>query len=105
MNWLKFIPYLLVMALVTYFIRMIPLVLIKKKITNPFLLSFLHYVPYAVLSAMTFPAILYATSSMISAICGFICALILSIMNKSLIKVASGSCLVVLLVELILEFI
>lgn len=53
--------YLLVMSLVTYLIRMIPFVLVKKKIKNRFLLSFLYYVPYAVLSVMTIPAIFYST--------------------------------------------
>lgn len=62
--------YILVMAGVTYLIRVIPLALTKKEITNPFIKSFLFYVPYACLAAMTFPAILYATSSVISCSCG-----------------------------------
>ena len=67
--------YILVMAGVTYLIRVIPLALTKKEITNPFIKSFLFYVPYACLAAMTFPAILYATSSVISAAVGFAVAL------------------------------
>ena len=68
--------YILVMAGVTYLIRMLPLALAKKEITNPFIKSFLFYVPYACLAAMTFPAILSATASVISAVVGFVVALI-----------------------------
>ena len=67
--------YILVMAGVTYLIRMLPLALAKKEITNPFIKSFLFYVPYACLAAMTFPAILSATASVISAVVGFVVAL------------------------------
>ena len=65
--------YILVMAAVTYLIRMLPLTLIRRKITNRTLRSFLYYVPYATLSAMTFPAILTATGSAIRAALGFAC--------------------------------
>ena len=68
--------YILVMAGVTYLIRMLPLALSRKEITSPFIKSFLYYVPYACLAAMTFPAILFATDSMISAAVGFVVALI-----------------------------
>ncbi len=64
--------YILVMAGVTYLIRMLPLALSRKEITSPFIKSFLYYVPYACLAAMTFPAILFATDSVISAAVGFI---------------------------------
>ena len=63
----NFYVYLLVMAGVTYLIRMLPLVLLKKKITNRFLLSFLYYIPYAVLAVMTVPAIFSATANPIAA--------------------------------------
>lgn len=95
-----FIPYLLVMAGVTYLIRALPLVLVRKKIKNRFLQSFLYYIPYAVLSAMTFPAILYATGSRISAWAGLIVAVTLAFYKKSLIVVATGACLAVLLIEM-----
>ncbi len=95
-----FIPYLLVMAGVTYLIRALPLVLVRKKIKNRFLQSFLYYIPYAVLSAMTFPAILYATGSRISAWAGLIVAVTLAFYKKSLIVVATGACLAVLLMEM-----
>ena len=103
MNKYNFFVYLFVMALVTYLVRMIPLVLVKKRIKNKFLLSFLHYIPYAVLSAMTIPAIFYSTSDNISAWAGFLVAVILSYLEKSLLKVAVSSCLVVLLCEMIVR--
>ena len=80
--------YILVMAGVTYLIRMLPLALAKKEITNPFIKSFLFYVPYACLAAMTFPAILSATASVISAVVGFVVALIAAYKEKSLLTVA-----------------
>ena len=88
MNWSVFLPYVLVMAIVTYLIRMLPLVAFRKKITNRFIRSFLYYVPYGVLSAMTFPAILYATGSLPSAVVSLIVALALAWMEKSLLTVA-----------------
>ena len=78
----EFFKYLAVMALVTYLIRMIPYVAFRKKITNKFISSFLYYIPYAVLGAMTFPAIFFSTSSMIPAVCGCIVALILHGLRK-----------------------
>ena len=68
--------YILVMAGVTYLIRVLPITLAKKEIVNPYIKSFLYYVPYACLAAMTFPAILSATASRISAVAGFGAALI-----------------------------
>jgi len=101
---LKFFVYLFVMAGVTYLVRMIPLVLIKKKVTNRFVRSFLYYVPYSVLAVMTVPAIFSATSYLISAVIGFAVALILSYMEKSLIVVASSACAAVLVMELVVKF-
>ena len=69
--------YILVMAGVTYLIRMLPLTLFQKKIENRFVRSFLYYVPYACLSAMTLPAILYSASSIIAAAAGLVVALVL----------------------------
>jgi branched-subunit amino acid transport protein len=99
-----FFKYLAVMALTTYLIRMSTLVLCKKKIENIFIRSFLYYVPYAVLGAMTIPAIFFSTGSIISAIAGFVVALILSWKEKSLLTVAGFASLAVLIVELILSF-
>lgn len=99
----NYVIYLFVMAGITYLIRMVPLVLVKKKIKNKYILSFLYYIPYAVLSVMTFPAIFYSTSSVLSAAVGTIIALIVAFMNKSMIIVASLSSLGVFITELILR--
>lgn len=96
------LAYIAVMAAVTYLIRMLPLAVFQKKIKNRFIRSFLFYIPYAVLGAMTFPAILYATGSMYSAIAGFAVALLLAFLEKSLLTVALCSCAAVFLVELFL---
>ncbi len=100
----NFFIYLLVMAGITYLIRMIPFVLAKKKITNRFILSFLHYIPFAVLTAMTIPGIFYSVSNKISAFFGFIAALVSAYLGKSLLKVAIYACLTVLVFEFILKF-
>lgn len=82
-----------VMALVTYFIRMIPMVLIRKKLESRWIQSFLYYVPYVVLSAMTFPAVFYSTGSYLSAAVGCAVAIGLAIWGKSLLTVAVGAAL------------
>ena len=97
--------YILVMAIVTYLIRMLPLALAKNEIRSPFIKSFLYYVPYACLAAMTFPAILKATDSIISGAAGFLVALIASYKEKGLITVALLACAAVFIVERILVFI
>ena len=97
--------YILVMAGVTYLIRVLPLALAKKEITNPFIKSFLFYVPYACLAAMTFPAIFYATSSVVSAAVGFAVALIAAYKEKSLLTVALLACAAVFIAERILVFV
>lgn len=80
--------YILVMALVTYLIRMLPFAFINKRIKSKFIRSFLYYVPYTVLSAMTFPAIFYSTSSVATASIGTAVALILAYFKMPLIVVA-----------------
>lgn len=97
--------YILVMAGTTYLIRLLPMLLAKKEITSPFIKSFLFYVPYVCLAAMTFPAILFSTASVISAIAGFVTALILAYFEKSLVTVAIFACVAVFITERILEFI
>lgn len=101
----RFFVYLLVMAGVTYLVRAIPMVLIKEKIKNRFFLSFLHYIPYTVLSAMTVPAIFYATDSPVTAAVGFAVAIIAALFERSLVQVAALSCLGVLVTELVMKFI
>lgn len=101
----KFFIYLAVMAGVTYLVRMVPLVLVNKPIKNRFILSFLYYVPYTVLSVMTVPAIFFATDSYVSAVVGFAVAVIAALFKRSLVQVAVFSCLSVLAVELIMNYI
>ena len=93
--------YILVMAAVTYLIRVLPLTLIKKEIKNKTVRSFLFYVPYAVLGAMTFPAIFTSTGSVVSGTAGTIVALILSYRRKGLLQVAVGACAAAFLMELV----
>jgi len=95
--------YILVMAVTTYLIRMLPLAFFKKPIKNRFLKSFLHYVPTACLTAMTFPAILSATQNVISGAIGLAVAVILATFRKSLIVVAVASCAAVFLTELVIK--
>ena len=101
----KFFIYLFVMAGVTYLVRMIPMVIIKEKIKNKFILSFLHYIPYTVLSVMTIPACFYATDSPITAAVGFFVAMVAAFFERSLIQVALLSCAGVFITEVILKFI
>ncbi len=98
----NFFIYLLVAAGITYLIRMLPLVLVKRKIQNRFLLSFLYYVPYAVLSVMTVPAIFFATGHTVSAILGFVSALAAAYKSKSLVTVACLACLTVFVCEAVI---
>ena len=94
MEWSAFLKYLLVMAGVTYLIRMLPLAAIRSKVKSPFVRSFLYYVPYAVLGAMTFPAVFSATGSWFSALAGTLAALALGWMEKGLLTVAAVACAV-----------
>ena len=95
----NFFFYLFIMAGVTYLIRMLPLILIKKEIKNKFIISFLHYVPYTVLAVMTIPAIFYSTSAVYSAVCGLLVALILAFFEKGLLTVALASAVAVFIAE------
>lgn len=91
-----------VMALTTYLVRLLPLVLLRKEIKNVYLRSFLHYVPYVTLAAMTFPAIITATGNPISGVVGLLCAIIIAYVDGNLFKVSVGASLSVLLVEFIM---
>lgn len=92
--------YIGAMALVTYLIRVLPLTLIRKEIKNKTIRSFLYYVPYVTLAAMTFPAILDATGSIYSAWAALIIGIVLAWRQKSLFQVALFSCITVFLLEL-----
>lgn len=88
---------ILIMASVTYFIRVLPVTLFQNPIKSLYLRSFLHYVPYAVLGAMTFPHILYSTEYRLHAAIGMVVAVILGYFEKSLTLVAIMSVLAVYL--------
>ena len=94
--------YILVMAGVTYLIRLLPLTLIKKEIKNVYIKSFLYYVPYVTLSVMTFPAILDATESIWSGAAALAVAVLLAYRGKSLFLVSLAACSAVLFLELFL---
>lgn len=96
--------YLLVMAAVSYLIRMAPLVLISKEITNKYLRAFLFYVPYATLAVMTFPAIMEATQTPAAGLLALIAGIILAWKGCSLFQVAVLCCAVAFLVELLPVF-
>lgn len=102
---LLLVLYALAMALTTYLIRMLPLVLITKQIKNRFLRSFLYYVPYTVLGTMTVPAIFYCTGNAVSAIVGLVTAVLMALKFKSLMPVAAASCVAVYITELIMRMI
>jgi branched-subunit amino acid transport protein len=90
------------MAAVTYFIRVLPLTLIRREIKIPFIRSFLYYVPYVTLSVMTFPAILMATNSIWSGAAALLTAAVLAYKEKSLFQVSIAACMVVFTMELFL---
>ena len=94
--------YILVMAGVTYLIRLLPLTLIKKEIKNVYVKSFLYYVPYVTLAAMTFPAILHATDSVWSGLAALVVGVVVAWVSGNLFLVAASGCLIVFLVELLL---
>ncbi|MBQ4628315.1 MAG: AzlD domain-containing protein [Clostridia bacterium] len=97
--------YLLILAGSTYLVRAIPFAAFQKKITNRFIRSFLYYIPYAVLSAMTFPAALYATGHISSAAVGLVVGGLFALKGKGLTFVAVVSCVSALVVELLLKFV
>ena len=88
---------ILVMAGVTYLVRMLPFAFFRKKIKSQYLKSVLFYIPYAVLSAMTFPYIFYSTGNFYTALIGTVVAVVASVFKRSLLTVAILSCLAVLI--------
>lgn len=93
---------MLLMALVTYLPRVLPLVAVRRKIQSPFVQSFLYYMPYAVLAGMTFPAIFYATDSVVSATTALVVALVLSYSGRGLVSVALAAVAAAFIAERIL---
>ena len=96
--------YILTMALTTYLIRVLPLTVFRRPIKSRFIKSFLHYVPYACLTAMTFPAILFDTAYVISGGAALAVAVWLAYRGRSLLTVSLASCATVFLAEQILTF-
>ena len=94
--------YVIVAALVTYLIRVLPLTLIKKPIENQFIRSFLYYVPYVTLSVMTFPAIIYATGDPVSGALALLAGIVSAWLGANLFQVAVLCCLAVFGIELII---
>lgn len=82
---------MVVMSLTTYLIRVIPMVVFRKKITNRFVQSFLYYVPYAVLACMTFPSVFSSTGSTVSGVTGCVAAIVLAYCGRGLLTVALGA--------------
>lgn len=97
MNYTYIITAVLTMAVVTYLVRALPLAVFRKKIQNKYIKSFLEYIPYAVLAAMTFPQILYSAGPIAAGSAGLVVALILAYMEKSLLTVAAGASIAALL--------
>lgn len=102
MSNLQFWIYLLILSGSTYLIRAIPFAAVKGKLHNRLIRSFLYYIPYAVLSAMTIPAIFYATGHPLSALAGLIVAVVFALFKKSLTVVAVAACVTVYVLELFL---
>ena len=93
--------YIVVIALVTYALRVLPLTLIRKPISSPFIRSFLYYVPYVTLAVMVFPAILTATGSVWAGAAAMVVAIVLALAGQGLITVAAFACAAAFLVGLI----
>ena len=88
-----------VMAAITYLVRVLPMAIFRKRIRSRFVQSFLYYVPYAVLSAMTFPAIFGSTGSKLGAAAGCAAGLVLAYFRKGLLMVAVGAAVLAFLVQ------
>ena len=102
-DFTTFLIYIAVMAGVTYLLRLLPMLFLRKQITNVFIRSVLYYVPYAVLSVMTIPAILFATPHIISSATALVVAVFFAYRGKSLLIVATGSSVTVFICELIFK--
>ena len=94
--------YLLIMAVVTYAIRVSPMTLLRRPIENRFFQSFLYYVPYVTLAVMTFPAVVEATQSPVAGVLALAVGVLLAWFGAGLFPVAVACCLTVLLSELLL---
>lgn len=95
--------YIFVAALVSFLIRVLPLTLIRRQITNPFLRSFLYYVPYVTLAVMTFPAIVWAAQFPVAGLAALLVGVILAWRSAGLFPVAVCCCVSVFAVEFLLN--
>ncbi len=102
LNLLTYFKYVAVMALVTYLLRALPFVLVKNKITNVYVRSFLEYIPYGVLAAMTFPAVFTAAGAVVPSLAGMTVALLLAYRRQSLLTVAIGAVLMAAFVHILI---
>lgn len=98
-----FFQYMAVAFITIYLVRALPMTLIRREIKNPFIKSFLYYVPYVTLSVMTFPGILKATGSVASAWCGFVVGIVMAFVDGNLFRVAIASCAAVYIAELVIR--
>jgi branched-subunit amino acid transport protein len=109
MTDMKLLLYIAVMAGVTYLVRMLPFVIFRRKITSPFIKSVLYYMPYAVLTAMTIPAVFTSAggdmNGIIASLAGVIIAVLLAIKKASLLTVAAAACVAVYVVGKVLTLI
>ncbi len=103
MDYTRIFICIAIMAVVTYLPRMLPLAIFRRKIQNVYIQSFLHYVPYAVLAAMTFPEILYSTENLISGIVGLAIAGVLAFFHRGLLTVAVGASAAVFITEQVIH--
>ena len=102
MSWGVFFPYVAVMAVVTYLIRMLPMTVFRRPIRSRYVRSFLTYIPFAVLGATTFPEVMYSTGDLRTAAVGVAVAVVLAWRGKSLLTVAIAACLAVAAAQAVL---
>ncbi len=91
----------LIMASITYLLRVLPITLIRKKVKSPYINAFLNYVPFAILGALTIPDVLYSTQDIVSAVLGTIVAFVVAYMGRGLLTVAISAIVTVLIYGLI----
>ena len=99
---LRFLLYLAVMALITYLLRLLPMLFIRKGFENRFIKSVIYYIPYCVLAAMSIPAMFYVTPNLVSGIFATATAIITALITRNLIAVASFSAVSIRIMELLI---
>ena len=95
--------YIFTMAAVTSLVRILPMTIFRRQVTNKFIKSFLYYVPYATLAAMTFPTIIHATQSPISGAAALVVGIVTAWKGWDMFRVALSCCGTVLLLELFIR--